>query len=242
MDRKILGLSINLLLLLFCFMPIRAQQNTDMPNDTTAIPLYNGAYIGVDLFGLGSNLFGGDFLSTEVSIEVSLKNRFYPIVEIGYGTTDTWSDYGTHYKSSAPYFKIGMNYNTMFKKRNESHLFVGVRYALSSMTYDIEQMPVTDPAWGGDLGSNPLLEDEYWGGSIPYHHTGMKASVHWFEVLAGVRVPIYKRIMMGWTIRMKSRLSSSVSEHGDPWYVPGFGTYGSSQIGFTYSIIYKLPF
>lgn len=46
---------------------------------------YNGMYVGVDLFGLGSKLFGGDFLSFEVNVRVNLKKKFIFIVEIGFG-------------------------------------------------------------------------------------------------------------------------------------------------------------
>lgn len=55
-------------------------------------PLYNGISVSVDLWGPGSKLFGSDFFSSEVAVDVNLKNRFFPIVELGYGNTDTWSD------------------------------------------------------------------------------------------------------------------------------------------------------
>ena len=63
-------------------------------------PLYNGMSVGLDLWGIGSSVFGGDFLSSEVAVDVNLKNRFFPIAELGYGSTDTWSDKGIHYKSN----------------------------------------------------------------------------------------------------------------------------------------------
>ena len=65
--------------------------------------------------------------------------------------------------------------------------------------------------------------------------------MHWFELVAGVKVNIYRNFNMGWTIRMKYKISASVNEYADPWYVPGFGKYKSSNIGITYSLIYKLP-
>ena len=44
---------------------------------------------------------------SEVAVDGNLKNRFFPIAELGYGSTDTWSDKGIHYTSNAPYFRIG---------------------------------------------------------------------------------------------------------------------------------------
>ena len=76
------------LLLLFCIgLPLLAQQQrpTHTPKrdlkkketvEIDTIPFYNGTYIGVDLYGIGSKILGGDFMSSEVSIGVNLKNKF----------------------------------------------------------------------------------------------------------------------------------------------------------------------
>lgn len=59
-----------------------------------------------------------------------------PVAEIGYGQTDTTDD-GTniHYKASAPYFKIGANYNVMFKKPYlPGFISVGLRYGFTSFS------------------------------------------------------------------------------------------------------------
>ncbi len=219
-----------------------AGRNKKKEEQKIEYPLYNGTYISADLYGLGSKALGGDFLSSEISIDINLKNRFFPVLELGYGTTDTWAeDDGINYKTSAPYMRIGINYNTMYKKKRESHLYVGFRYALSSFKYDVSSPSLSDPIWKGNI-PNPNLQDGIWGGSVPFNHTGLKGNMQWLELIVGMRVQVYKDFMMGWSVRMKRRLSGSGSEYADPWYVPGFGKYSSSQIGLTYSLIYKLPF
>ena len=186
------------LLLLSCFiLPVMAQQQPRTPVQATqaekaqkkkeaaeidTIPLYNGTYIGIDLYGIGSKLFGGDFLSSEISVGINLKNRFIPTIEFGMGNTDTWSETGIHYKSDlAPYFRIGVDYNVMAKKKEKnSFLYIGLRYAFTSFKYNVATMPITDEIWGDHIG-NPSLEDDICGGSVPYKHTGMKGSMQWFE-------------------------------------------------------------
>ena len=109
------------LLLLFCIgLPLLAQQQRPAQTpkrdqkkkevaEIDTIPLYNGTYVGVDLYGIGSKLLGGDFMSSEVSVAVNLKNKFIPTIEFGMGGTDTWSETGIHYKSKmAPFFRIGV--------------------------------------------------------------------------------------------------------------------------------------
>lgn len=241
-------------LLMGC-LPLQAQQQpTKVPRGTPqkvakqkpvevdTIPFYNGTYIGVDVFGIGNKLFGGDYLSTEVDVRVNLKNKYIPTVEIGYGRADAWSDHGIHYKNSAPYFRIGADYNVMAKKKEKnSYLYAGLRYGMSSFKYDVASMPFNDPIYGGSL-ANPSLPDDIWGGSVPYDYRNLKATMHWAEIVAGIHVKIYKSFYMGWALRMKWKISASVSEHGNPWYVPGFGEYDSSNLGVTYTLIYKLPY
>lgn len=219
--------------------PPKAEKKDKKPK--IEYPLYNGISIGVDLWGLGSQVFGGDFLSTEIAVDVNLKNRFFPIAEIGYGSTDTWSDKGIHYKSNAPYFRIGMDYNALFNKQHGHMLLVGLRYGASSFKYDVEALAIDDPIYGGMVG-NPNLEDEIWGGSLPYNHKGMKGSMQWAEFCVGIRAHVWKELYMGWALRFKFKLSASSDKYGDPWYVPGFGKYGSNTLGVSYTITYKLPF
>lgn len=136
MKRKEILLYITLLtsnMLLFC-TPLAAQEKKIITEEEKEVPFYQGTTIGVDIYGLGSKVFGGDITSTEISVEVNLKNRFVPAAEIGYGTTDTTDD-GTniHYKASAPYFRVGMNYNFFFKKPYlPGFLYGGIRYGFTS--------------------------------------------------------------------------------------------------------------
>jgi hypothetical protein len=203
-------------------------------------PFFNGLYVGVDLYGLGSNVLGSDFLSSEVQVGVNLKNRFMPTVELGYGHTNKWNENGIHYKSNAPYVRFGIDYNIRFKKLDyEDWLFLGVRYGYSSYKYDIGNAPIVDPAFGDKI-ENPNLIDPIWGGSsIPYHENGITGNMSWYEFIGGVRTKIWKNLFMSWTIRLKYRIKAKESFNSSPWYVPGFGKFSSSANGMTYSIIYK---
>lgn len=244
MEQRILKYFFSGLLFLLVSFSVQAQneqKKTNKKADTgLKYPLFNGIFISADLYGLGASALGSDFISSEVAVEVDLKNRFMPIVEVGYGSTDTWDEKGIYYKSSAPYFRIGMNYNFQFKKDSRYYLLGGFRYAFSSFTYDVSNLTATDPIWGTEIG-NPNITDPIWGGSVPYNYPGQKGSMHWVEFLVGVRVQVYKNLYMGWSIRYKSRMQQSISDYGDPWYVPGFGQYDKSKFGLSYTISYKIP-
>jgi hypothetical protein len=169
MQRKILKSFISLLVVIFSCIPMYAQQhysysrqrmanrkviaqkkdkNKDKDNKTTKIitPLYNGLYVGVDLYGPGASLLGSDFFSTEVQASVNLKNRYMPALEIGYGKTDTWNENGIHYKNSAPYIRIGADYNFRWKKVDyDDVLYMGLRYGFTSFKYDVAMAAIPIP-------------------------------------------------------------------------------------------------
>ena len=86
----------SLFLLFYIGLPLSAQQQrpTHTPKrdqkknkvvEVDTIPFYNGTYIGVDLYGPGSKLLGSDFMSSEISVAVNLKNKFIPTIEFGMG-------------------------------------------------------------------------------------------------------------------------------------------------------------
>lgn len=244
--------------LLFCLLLISApcvhcqtvsSDNDDRPRavkkekkgNEMEYPLFNGVFASVDLAGVGSNLFGGDFLSSELRIDMDLKHKFFPTIELGYGSTDTWNDDGIHYKSGAPYFRIGADYNVLYKKQHGQMMLVGLRYGLSSFKYDIESLEIEDPIYGG-TSWNPNLIDDVWEESVLYSHPGMKGNMHWIELCMTLRAHIWKRLYMGWGLRFRFKISNSTDTYGDPWYVPGFGKYASNTLGVTYTITYKLPF
>lgn len=254
MELRILSYSISLALCVLLALPAQAQNSTSSPpnrketkkkekkKDENEIqyPLYNGMDFSIDLWGAGAKLFGSDFFSTEVSADVNLKNRFFPTVEVGYGATNAWSDYMVHYKSNAPYLRIGLDYNAFYKKKHGHMLMVGLRYGMSSFKYDVNTLSEGDADYSTSM-SDINLTDDVWKDNAYYNHTGMKGSMQWIEFCVGIRAHILKNLYMGWTVRFKYRISSSSDTYGDPWYVPGFGTFGSNTTGVTYTITYRLP-
>ena len=221
------------LLLLF---PLCANAQTETVNvpltneEWKETPMYQGIYIGADIYGLAGKAFGSDITSAEISAEVNLKNRYFPIVEIGYGSTDTTDDEtDIHFKTSAPYFRIGMNYNVFYKKPYlPGEFLVGLRYGFTSFSYDVAAPSMTDPTWGAP--------------TIPFEYNGEKSSASWLELSLGLKSNIYKNLYMGLALRYRSRISMKKNEHTEPWYIPGYGKNKSTNFGVTYTIVYKLPF
>ena len=212
--------------------PCRAQQTENKPltkEEWKATPFYQGTMVGIDVAGLASKALGSDVTSAEALVQVNLKNRFFPVAEMGFGsinTTNTETD--IYYKASAPYFRLGVDYNVFYQKPYLPGYFtVGLRYGFSSFEYDVVAPPLTDPNWGHI--------------SVPVTYEGVKTNVGWAEVAASLKVNVFKDFYMGFSVRYRSRLSMKEHDNSEPYYTPGFGK-GKTNIGVIYNLIYKLPF
>lgn len=195
---------------------LRQQQMDD------SIPLYRGFQVKADLVGLIQRAVS-DYGQLEAGVRVNLKDKYFPTVELGLGTADHHDIVTqTGYKTSAPYLKMGVDFNIMKNKHDIYRVYAGARYALTYFKFDL---------------SHPDLIDPVWGGRSPFRFASIKANCHWLELLAGVDARIWGPVHLGWTARYQRRLVHNDGSLGNTWYVPGFGKQGGSRIGGTFELM-----
>lgn len=199
-------------------------------SETSKLWKFKGVSISADLFGYIGRIMN-DYTSSEVAVSANFGNRFFPVVEIGYGSTDTTDETTRiYYKSSAPYFRAGLDYNFLYKKSGElgNYKIIGlVRYGQTTAKYDVTTPPLTDPVWGSEATLSL---------------TDVEASCSWMEFGVGVQVKIWKNLHMGWSIRYKSLIKDGKGDRSEVWYIPGYGENKNGCFGGTYTIIYNIPF
>lgn len=212
-------------LLLIATLSATAQQQKRMVAEPDTIPLFRGVAVSADLAGI-AQLALSDYGQYEAALRVNLRDKYFPVIELGMGKADA-NDVATNltYKSTAPYGRIGMDFNVMKNKHDINRVYVGGRYAFSSFDFDVSSPGITDPVWG-DV--------------VEYAHKGNKATWHWMEFVAGIDAKIWKMVRLGWSVRYKRRLSNKDPEIGKPWYVPGYGKEGGSRIGASFNLIFEL--
>ncbi len=189
-------------------------------------PLFHALTVGVNVWDPVMRAFGQKYGIADAWVELSLHNRYKPVVEVGLGTAKN-TPAGMNFTYRSPlsvYFRIGANYNFLFNSNPDYSFFAGVRYGFSPFSYSVDDVSLKPGYWGDGASFN-----------IPAQH----ATVGWLEVVAGLRVKIWGPISAGWTVRYKSILHRSHCEYGDPWYVPGFGSPGA--ISGSFSVSYTLP-
>ncbi|MCF0193034.1 MAG: hypothetical protein HUK05_06425 [Prevotella sp.] len=187
--------------------------------DSTAV--INSVQLNVDLVGAVQSMLA-DKKYYEASVQVSIKDWFYPTLELGYGTTNYHEIVSnTYYSCSAPYGKLGVDLNIMKNRHDDYRVVVGARAAFTRFKYDVSVPNATDPVWGGNAN---------------YEVKDAKCNYLWAEVLAGVDAKIIGPVHLGWTVRYKKRLSSSYDGLDKAWYVPGYGKDDSTGWGITFNV------
>ena len=186
-----------------------------------SIPFFRGFQVKADMVGLVQKMMS-DYGQYEAGVRVNLKDKYFPVIDLGLGKADhTDIIMQTSYDTSAPYGKIGMDFNIMKNKHDIYRVLIGIRYAYTSFKFNVEHADLTDPVWGG---------------TTPFVGHDIKANFHWAELLAGVDAKIWGPLHLGWSVRYKRRLKYDNGDLGNVWYVPGFGKQGSSRITGTFDV------
>ena len=206
--------------------PEKPSLYVEVKEEKPKIPLFQGFTLSGDVYGIVQYLlwnYGG----MEGALRLNLKNTFFPIVEMGIGKCDKEEE-NTHiiYKTTAPFARVGIDFNMLKNKLQDSRLYVGARYGISKYKFDI---------------SGPALEDPIWGGAEPFDYRDISITSHWAEAVVGVQVKLWSKLHMGWSVRYRRELSSTKSVYAKPFYIPGYGTtVNSGTLGFTYSLIFDM--
>lgn len=193
---------------------------------TPPVPVFCGIAVSADVVGPVMKAMGSDYSHIELACRISLKDKFLPVVELGYGMADRVGDETNNtFSTKAPYFRVGMDYNFSKRKRSGNRLFAGIRYGFSSFDYDVGDPNFTDPVWGIHR---------------PLDLQGLNGKMQWGELVFGIQARIWSIFHLGWTVRYKSRFKHTESAYGAPWYVPGFGKNGTTCLGGTFNVIFEL--
>lgn len=188
-----------------------------------SIPLFRGFSVSFDLVG-PAKLILGDHGEIEGGLRINLHDQWFPVVEIGVGKANHKGDEttGINYKTTAPYFRVGIDLNLLKNKHQSNRLFGGLRYAFTSYKVDITRPDLTDPVW------------QY---KTDFIAEGMKCSMHWLEVVVGIDAKIFGPLHLGWSVRYKRRLTNKDGDVGNTWYVPGFGVNDKDKIDANFNVI-----
>jgi len=210
------------LLLLVLVLPAQAQLKM-FRMEKDSIPLFRGLSVSFDLVGPASLLFSdrGDIGG---ALRVNLHDQWFPVFEMGIGRAKHENDSVTHitYRTTAPYFKLGVDFNVLKRKHQANRIYAGFRWAFTSYKVDVIREDLPDPIWKSKSG---------------FGVNGLACSMHWLELVFGIDAKIFGPLHLGWDVRYKRRLIHNEGVLGNTWYVPGFGTNDQDKIAASFNII-----
>ena len=224
--------SFTILFFLVATLPLMAIERDSLHNrDGTRryadTAIYQGAQVRVDVGNMALEMIvsAAKILSFEGSVQLRLKNRFYPTIDLGYANAQTSAD-GGFSNGQGAFVKMGLDINPFRKHLEEANaLLVGLRVGTSFQDYEMKNLLVNDP---------------YWQTAPPLHKGGLFRCDAWGEIVAGVNVQIWEGLMMGWYVRLKILFTRSDKKNDVmPYYVPGYGYRDNTNWGFNYYIGYK---
>ena len=191
-------------------------------------PLLTDLSIGVNLVEPLFMAFGQSYASADVNATLNMWNRLQPTVELGLGWAKNSPDgmNFTYHGKPSPYFKLGANYNFLFKSSPDYQALIGIRLGYSTFGYD-----VTDVNYYGG----------YWQEGMTYQLKGEHSHALWGEAGIGLKVKLFDRLSMGWMIRFHGIFNYGKNAHSKPWFIPGYGP-RSSSLGLSLGLSYTLPF
>ena len=188
--------------------------------------LFHGMYLGVDLAQV-EQLLVNDRGGLNLTIDVNLRNRFEPLIDAGYARADLANESGTSCQVAGLYGKLGVNVPiATYGPDAEEQFFVGVRYGLSSFSYDIQ---------------GAVFPEGYWNPSYTADFRSEHAMAHFLELSGGMRMHLLGPVYMGWTFKIKKKMGLGSSQRATPPYIPGYGFADDSNFNFGVNLYYRFP-
>lgn len=212
-----------LLLLPLALLSYAREEGEKERNDS--IPLYQGVNVKLDIAMpiIEAARSAGKIQDYEMAVNVRLKNRFYPTLELGYALAECGAD-GAQHKGQGGFARLGMDLAIVKKGETENNLMIGLRFGGAYQNYDL---------------TNVQVQTDYWqSNSIDFYNQNRFDC--WGEIVVGCQVYLWKGLHMGWYGRVKLLFTRNVAEEQVlPYYVPGLGFRNDFNWGFNYYIGYR---
>lgn len=227
------GIFINICCIILCTLTIYAQSNEETKPEVVKkkkekFPVYfSGIRVGAELTHLVANAFGSDRTGYEINGDIGISNRYFFSLDLGtekYERSDINQDY--LHISNGQYFRVGFDYNLLYRKTEDEALSFGLRYGSASFKHELNYMPVDSIL--GNLSGN--IEENGLSGS-------------WIEVVTAFKVRIIENLYLSPNFRIKFLVGNKGEEIVEIADMPGYGIAKSNtRVSLNYSILYRLPF
>ena len=228
MDKRILRYILLCISSLILIMP---QAKADLNGfkfkvESDTLPLIMG---GQAFFNLAGAVLWqtNDYGELEGGARLNMRGKYFPIVEAGLGICDKTDDEtDLHCKATAPFIRLGCDYNFSRIKTSPNRIYGGFRLGYTTYKYDLD---------------SPDLHDPYWPGStFPLQLKSMSSNALWAEFVFGLETKIWRNFHVGWTARYKHRIHQKENNAGNSFYIPGYGKNKGHLFTGTFNLVFDI--
>ena len=209
---------------LLCVSSLAAQTTNKTDSVKPKEIVKNSIGFDIDLVSIVTSALGTETYNFEGAVHYNIQNKYLAILECGLAGANKASATEVNFKTSAPFAKIGLDFNIVkpsVNPKNARNMFLlGARVGATNFSYDISNYSVTDTA----------------GVITLQNYQNQNATKLWFEIVASVRVDVYRNIYMGWSVRNKQLITNDAIGAIVPWFIPGYGLNASGNWGVNYVI------
>lgn len=173
---------------------------------------FDGIYqwrVGIDLMRIGFNFSNPQRQGFDLQADYRDRNVHYWAAEAGFGKGKI--DYGhLSYNATNAYLRIGVDQAMLKPERRTDFdiVFIGARYG-AAFGQRSEATYTFDSPFGGEYTGTQPAQSYF---------------VHWGEVLFGMKLEVWKRCFMGWTVRGKFLFNGGIFKEITPDYIAGYGS------------------
>jgi hypothetical protein len=182
--------------------------------------------VGFDISRIPFNIMYPSRQGYEIQADYALRGKLYLAAETGFGKGKIDYD-NLKYTTTGYFFRVGVDNSFLdrLSPRDFDMAFVGIRYGMGIGKRNDAEYSV--PSIFGPPAT----------GSVP----AQSFVVHWGELVAGIKVELWKGIFAGWNFRAKFLLNSGVFKELSPNYIPGYGKGDkSTAFDFNFNFSYAL--
>lgn len=181
--------------------------------------------LGVDLARPLISLSNADYSGSEISFESNIHRIVLSLDAGNPGRIVTTNNYSI--QSSGRFVRLGFGKNVF--ESNQKFLFFGMAAGFTNGTYTLNKATIQDTLFSSEVVFSDPIKRNFSGS--------------WIEATGGLKVSLFKNVMLGFTIRAKYKMRLSDEASYPVSYLSGFGlTKYRTFMGFNYYLIYDFGF
>ncbi len=190
----------------------------------------NSVRFGVEVSYPVRGIFEPATKQYEASMDLEFLPNWFGVLEGGILMVDIKRE-DFEYYTNGHFFRTGINFNVLGNDALDDNdmVYIGIRYGYSKQYQGADNVMVSDGYWVEEPIITSVEKVDF--------------NVHWGELIGGVKTELFTNLFMGWSLRVRLRMSDTDETMIKPYQIGGFGRGDNkTAFDFNYSIFYRIPF